>query len=86
MIRRQRPVARGERRAAHGAQLLSVHLDRQAPSRRRFEHALALREREADALAKDVHRIDEAFIRERGQHPLADFVDVGIGAARELRR
>ena len=43
-------------------------------------------QRKADAFAEHVDGIDEAFVGERGQHGVADFVDVSVGTAGEFGR
>ena len=47
---------------------------------RGLEHALGLRQRERDALAEHVDRVDQSFGRQRRQHLVADEVDVVVAA------
>ena len=79
-------MARSQRGASHVGQLFRMQLDRQAQRARRVEDALGLRRRERDALAERIDRVDESFLRQRGQHVVADAVDIGVAASRVLGR
>jgi hypothetical protein len=84
MIGGQAAVARGQRCAVRVGQLLGVQLDRDAARSGGRKHALGLRGREADALAKGVDGIYQAGVREPRQHQLAHFADVVVRAACKL--
>ncbi len=85
MIAGQRVVSRGKRRAAHVGQLLGMELHRQPERARLVEHAPGLLDREADALAEHVDRVDQMLDVEAGE-PFAHRVDVLIVASLEFRR
>jgi hypothetical protein len=84
VVAAERAEARRELRAAAVAQLLGVQLDRK-PSARAASNTRRSARAEGDALAEGVDRIDQAFGMQHGQHA-QHLVDVGIGAAGELRR
>jgi hypothetical protein len=58
----------------------------QAEFARGAEHALGLGQRERDALAEHVDRVDQPFGGQHGQHLAADQVDVVAAAAFVLGR
>ncbi len=58
-----------------------MQLDGQAQPLGGLQHALGLRQREADAFAERVHRVHQPFVGQRGQHVVADLGDVVAGAA-----
>ena len=80
VVARQRAVAGRQRRAAHVRQLLGMQLDGDAELLRRPEDLLGLGQREGDALAEHIHRIHQPFGGQRGQHVVADEVDVVLAA------
>ena len=57
-----------------------MQLDRNAEPLRGLEHLLGLRQRERDAFAEHVHGVHQPLGRERGQHLVADQVDVVLVA------
>ena len=81
VVARQRTVARGQGRAAHVRELLGMQFDGDAELLRSLKHLLRFGQREGNAFAEHVHRIDQAFGRERGQHLVADQVGVVLAAA-----
>src|ERR1700678_3445758 len=79
-------VTAGQMRSAAVGELLGVHLHGQSKLRGFLVYLLALSDSEADALAKYVHAVDQAFVRQRGQHFITNHANVIVGTARELGR
>ena len=86
VIAGERAEAGGQERAAEVGELLRMHLHRYPERARRTEEPLGLRDGEGDALAEDVHGIDQALRRAAPAATPGDGVDVVIGAAAILRR
>ena len=86
MIGRQRAELGRERRAARVRQLIGVQFDRKARPARGGEHAGDLVARERNPLAEPVDGVDQAFARQRRDHFVGDFGDIGGAVAGEFRR
>jgi hypothetical protein len=81
VVARQCAVARCQGRATHVGKLLGMQLDGQAQRLGGLEHLLGFGQREADALAKHVHGIDQTLSGQGGQHLVAHQVDVSLAAS-----
>ena len=81
MVAAQCAVTGRQRCAAHVGQLLGMQFDGQAQRLGGLEHLLGFGQREADALAKHVHGIDQALSGQGGQHLVAHQVDVSLAAS-----
>ncbi len=86
MIGGDRIVTASQVRSAAVGELLGVHLDRQTELRGRLINPLALSDGKANALAEDVHAIDQTFVRQGGKHLIANGTNVVVRPARKFRR
>ena len=78
MVAAQSAVAGRQRRAALVAELLGMQLHRQAQALCGQEDAFGLCRREADGVAEDIHRVDQALRVLAGQ-PGRGVGDVVVG-------
>ena len=84
MVARQCAELAGQLGTALIAQLLGMQLDGQTQSLGRLKHPARLRRRETDALAKGIHRIDQALFLQL-RKPVADGADVLLLAPQQTR-
>ncbi|MOA12358.1 N-formimino-L-glutamate deiminase [compost metagenome] len=85
MVRRQGPIAGGQRCAMQRRQLLGMQLHGQVQVLCCLEHPFNLLGRKRQMLAERIDRINQPFGRQHRQHAPRHFVDIVIPPPREFR-